>query len=447
MAARRRPLIAVIALGLAAGAGAPTPASAQPAPPALALTHGVASGDATDDGAVIWARANRTARMRVIFGTEPDDVGEGRGARSSWAVLRGARDFTGRVRLAGLRAGSVYFYRVQAYRGDERAQSAIASFTTPPSRSRAADVDFAWGADVGQGLANRPPFPAFAAIADEAPDFFLFNGDTVYADSITPAGPGAATRPEYWAKYKENRADPLFQALARETSLVVNWDDHEVANDYRGPTQPLLPIGRAAFHDYWPLSVGPERVYRSLRWGRELELFVIDARQYADPLAEPDGPEKTMLGAEQRRWIEEAVRRSDATWKVIATSTPLSIQRSAEPPHDDWVSYETELRGLLESWRTAGLRNLVWLTADVHWGQAIEYPEWSMWEFVGAPIGANPRAVASPLSPTFGPRSAFLALDTRLYGSVSVDAPARRMTVTLKDETGAPLHREVLPAR
>jgi alkaline phosphatase D len=208
-----------------------------------------------------------------------------------------------------------------------------------------------------------------------------------------------------------------------------------------------MPVGRAAFHHYWPLSVGPERIYRSLRWGREVELFVIDTRQYADPLRKPDGPDKTMLGPEQLQWLREGVQRSDATWKVLVTSSPLSILRSPLPPHDDWVSYESELRSLLEGWRTAGVRNLVWLTADVHWGQAIEYPEWGMWEFVGAPIGASPRAVESPLSPTFGPRSTFLALGRRLYGSVRVDAEARTMAVTLKAQDGAPLHTEMLPAR
>jgi alkaline phosphatase D len=192
-------------------------------------------------------------------------------------------------------------------------------------------VRFTWGGDVGQGMANRPPFPAFGSIDAEDPAFFIVNGDTIYGDSTTPAGPGATTAPEFWAKYKENREDPLFQALALSTPMIVNWDDHEVDDDYRGQ-DPKLGLGRQAFTDYWPIAAQPPTTtYRSIRWGSELEVFVLDCRQFADPLAAPDGPGKTMLGAQQREWLDRGVRSSSARWKVLVTSCPLSILRSATP--------------------------------------------------------------------------------------------------------------------
>jgi alkaline phosphatase D len=256
--------------------------------------------------------------------------------------------------------------------------------------------------------------------------------------------------PEFWAKYRENREDPLFQAFARQTPMIVNWDDHEVDNDYRG-LDPELPegrlgVGRRAFFDYWPIRTRLPRTWRSLRWGREVEVFVLDCRQFADPLDAPDGPDKSMLGQQQLRWLLTGVLRSEATWKVLATSCPLSILRSANPPQDDWVAYEHELGTLLEAWRRAHVRNLVWITADVHWAQAIEYPAYGMWEFVGCPIGANPRAVGMPLSPTFGPVERFLGLNQRSYGSIAADPVARTMTVDLKLQDGTLRHRTVIPA-
>jgi alkaline phosphatase D len=287
-------------------------------------------------------------------------------------------------------------------------------------------------------------------MAAEAPDFFIFNGDTIYGDGRTPIGPGATTVPEFWAKYKENREDPLFQQLALRTPMIVNWDDHEVDNDYRG-LDPELPegrlgVGRQAFFDYWPVRTKLPQTWRSLRWGQEIEVFVLDNRQFADPLSEPDGPEKSMLGEQQRAWLRKDVLESDATWKVLVTSCPLSILRSVNPPQDDWVSYEHELGTLLEAWRAARVRNLVWLTADVHWAQAIEYPPYGMWEFVGCPIGANPRVVGRPLSPTFGPVERFLGLNQRSYGSVAVDPVSRTMTVDLKLQDGTLRHRTAIHA-
>jgi alkaline phosphatase D len=413
------------------------------------LTHGMAVGDVTAHTAVVWARADRAAHLQLVVGEQPDRLQDSRQSRPEALVAE--HDFAGHVVIRGLPPGTRYYYRVLLRTQGEETHSPVASFVTAPHQNASVDVSFVWGADVGQGLANSPPFPAFASIEAENPDFFIFAGDTIYGDSTTLAGPPATTLEGYWAKYKENRDDLFFQALLRRTSLVVTWDDHEVVNDFRGPygaAELLLPLGLQAFHDYSPLSVGPDKIYRSLRWGQEVELFVLDVRQYADPLTMPDGPTKSALGLEQRTWLERVVKESNATWKVLVTSSPLSILRDPQNNlHDDWANYEYELGSLLYAWQQAGVRNLVWLTADVHWAQAIEYPAYAMWEFVGAPIGASPRTAALPLSPTFGPVSHFLGLHQRYYGAVHVNAKNRTMTVDLKLENGQTMYSTVILAQ
>ncbi|MEV6522513.1 alkaline phosphatase D family protein [Longispora sp. NPDC051575] len=446
---------AVGGLALTGLATAPAHAADAPAPgPDPRLTHGVVTGDVTENTALIWSRADRATQMHVEYGpvAEVEGPAPRPGARKTKKLqVTAARDFIGQFTLRGLLPDTEYGYRVVLCGATADVEGPLATFRTAPSALVAAPVRFTWGADVGQGARNRPPFPSFASMAAERPDFFLFNGDTIYGDGATPAGPGAKTVAEFWGKYKENREDPLFQGLARQTPLIVNWDDHEVDNDYRGqdPTLPAgrLGAGRTAFLDYWPLSSAPgNKSWRCLRWGGELEVFVLDCRQYADPLAKPDGPGKTMLGAQQFRWLLNKVRDSSARWKVLATSCPVSTMRSAKPPYDDWVAYEHELGELLGAWRKANVRNLVWLTADVHYAQAVRYPEMNMWEFLGAPIGANPRVVGSPLSPTFGAQERFLGLNERYYGSVAVDPVSRTMTVDLKLQDGTLKHREVLVA-
>lgn len=411
---------------------------------AATITHGVVTGDVTHRTALIWSRASGPGRMRVVWGTGTS--AGGRAGETGPQKVTAERDYIGQFRLNDLEADTEYWYRVVVDSAGGRDESSLARFRTAPDPSQSAPVHFTWGGDTGQGMANRPPFPAFGAIAAEAPAFFIFNGDTIYGDSTTPVGPGAKTRAEFWEKYKENRADPLLQALSLSTPMIVNWDDHEVDNDYRGNV-PTLGPGRQAFTDYWPVSSRPPTTtYRTLRWGRELELFVLDTRQFADPLDVPDGPDKTMLGEQQRNWLAASVRNSSARWKVIVTSCPLSILRSAQPPQDDWVSYEHELGWLLNGWRDAGVKDIVWLTADVHWGQAIKYPDYGMWEFVGCPIGANPRVASRPLSPTFGPQETYLGLNERYFGSVTLDPAAATMTVDLKAQDGTVRHRTVIPS-
>lgn len=437
--------------GALAGSAVGRAGSAHAAPgQRMAITHAVVTGDVTHSGALVWSRASGEGRIRVEWGR--GDGPARRASRNTAAeVLRADRDFVGQFELRGLRPDTEYWYRVVAEGGGTRGESAVARFRTAPAPGRSAPVRFTWGGDVGQGMANRPPFPAFGSIAAEDSAFFIFNGDTIYGDSTTPVGPGATTVPEFWAKYKENREDPLFQALALTTPMIVNWDDHEVDNDYRGRDAQLpagrLSVGRQAFTDYWPISARPpSTTYRSIRWGRELEVFVLDNRQFADPLDAPDGPGKTMLGHQQRDWLVRGVRRSSARWKILVTSCLLSILRSANPPQDDWVSYEHELGLLVNGWRDAGVTDIVWLTADVHWGQAINYPAYGMWEFVGCPIGANPRVESRPLSPTFGPVETYLGLRERFYGNVAIDPEAATMTVDLKAQDGTVRHRTVIPS-
>src|SRR6185436_8653953 len=110
----------------------------------------------------------------------------------------------------------------------------------------------------------------------------------------------ANTLTEFRAKHRYNRADPGVQHYFRRSSVYAIWDDHEVRSDFSGPHERLMPVGRAAFLDYFPIlppADEPGRLYRCFRWGRLLELFILDTRQYRSRNTALDGPDKTMLGA------------------------------------------------------------------------------------------------------------------------------------------------------
>ena len=251
-----------------------------------------------------------------------------------------SHNLTGKLVLQPLEPATRYRYTIT-----QNAAATAGEFVTAPAATVAIPVRFAWSGDLGsRGHCRKPGdvFPVFRALAQVPADFFLFVGDTIYADhecgesTRVPGYDFVARRlADFWAKHLYNRQDPAGQAYFRSTSVYAIWDDHEVRNDFSGPTEPLTETGRRAFIDYFPIRPPreePGRLYRSFRWGSLLEVFILDTRQYRSPNADPDGPGKTMLGAAQRRWLIDAVSSSTAVWKVVVSSVPLSVPTGSHGP-------------------------------------------------------------------------------------------------------------------
>jgi alkaline phosphatase D len=370
---------------------------------------------------VLWARADRAGTLQVKLSGGPHRPIEP-------TPVSAADDWTGQVRLSGLTPGRIYSYRVRFGPGG---RSARGSFKTPPADSKAAPVRLAFGGDVaGQNVCRDvvQGFPILDTIHAWQPDLFVGLGDMIYADNACTAtglyanaqlpgdfGP-AIDLPGFWAHWRYNRGDPASQRLLASTSYVGVWDDHEVINDFGpltdvgpGPPYPpdvhLLPIGLQAFLDYTPIATAP-RLYRSLRWGRHLELFVLDTRSYRDANFAQDSPQqpKTMLGREQLAWLQDGLARSGATWKVIISSVPMSIPtgfpvangRDGWANFDQATGFENELLQLLRSIAGNAVDNTIWITTDVHFAEVFrylpfpdEYPEFSFHEIATGPLNAG----------------------------------------------------------
>jgi len=418
-------VIAAIAIAASACAGRPKPEF----PGAPRPTHGVAVGDVTDSRAVVWSRADRPGTMRAVA-IDLSSVGSSETIQGASPVAPES-DGTGRVVLTGLRPST--HYRVTVWFEDREGRPGRRHdllFRTAPAPGDPAPVRIAWGGDVaGQNVCRdlREGLPVFRAVLNERPDLFIGLGDMIYADDVceavgrygNPQVPGdfgkAADLEAFRAHWRYVRDDDALQDLLSQTPYVAVWDDHEVVNDF-GPQQdtreeppyrsgvPLLPLGRRAFREYNPVTPNAP-FYRSLRWGRNVELFVLDTRQYRDPNSQPDTAEmpKTMLGAEQRRWLEERVAASDATWKVIVSSVPIAVPIGNPPEsgRDGWTGFDQdtgfqrELVSILGALHEAGARNLLWITADLHFAAAFRYvpipddPGFVFHEIAAGPLNAG----------------------------------------------------------
>ncbi|MDG4756488.1 alkaline phosphatase D family protein [Micromonospora sp. WMMD710] len=503
--------------GLVAGAGVAggallggTGANAAPAwRPAgrPVLTHGVQSGDVTADSALVWTRADRPGRMLVEVSRRPDF----RGARTlRGPVLAPTGDFTGKVRLRGLPDGERLHYRVRVESLDRHgvvSEPLTGSLTTAPGRHQRRDVRFVWTGDiVGQGWGIDPTYGGmsiFRAMRETRPDFFLCSGDTVYADGplvesvtlpdgriwrnlVTPEKSKVAeTLAEYRGQFAYNLLDEHLREFAAAVPQINQWDDHEVLNNwYPGEilddpryTEQRVDVLAArasqAFHEWLPVpDNGP--LYRRLSYGPLLDVFVLDMRTHKDP---NDGntyadPKRGLLGREQREWLIRELKRSTATWKVIANDLPIGVVVPDGPTAQEGVAQgdpgapagrELEFAEVLRATHRAGVTGMVFLTADVHYSAAHHYDPsraavgdfTPFWEFVSGPAHAGAFG-PNALDGTFGPQAAFVHAPPRAntspaegfqhFGEVSIDGESEALTVHLRDRDGASLWSTTLPA-
>jgi alkaline phosphatase D len=390
------------ALTLAGGIAKPALSRASDRP---VITHGLQSGDVSTESAVLWARADRPARMLVEVATSDSF----RAIRHAVAVdALPESDFTAKVLVEDLPAGQDIFYRVRFEDlsfPNAVSEPRVGRLRTAPRDRR--PVSFLWSGDTcGQGFGideARGGMRTYAAMRACRPDFFIHCGDHIYADGPVPAqlrlpnGESwtnlvteeksriAQTLADFRGNYKYNLLDRNVLAFNAEVALLAQWDDHEVANDWCPGEPPdgnyyserslrkLVAFGRRAFHEFMPIretQAEAGRVYRKVPYGPLLDVFMLDMRSYRTPLG--DGEESVILGAAQLSWLKRELMRSQAVWKVIAADLPIGVVSSDAVAQGDGPprGREHEIADLLAFIKHAGVRNTVWLTADMHYTAA-----------------------------------------------------------------------------
>jgi alkaline phosphatase D len=483
---RRQWLVRSAATCAVAGLGIARPSISRAADRPL-IAGGIQSGDISAESAVIWGRADRAARMRVECSTH-DNFRTIIGAAS--ADARPDSDFTAKVQLCDLPAGQDVFYRVRFESGDGLAGEAqVGHFRTAPTAR--ADISFAWSGDTaGQGWGideSRGGMRTYRTMLDNRPDFFIHSGDHIYADCpverelklpdggvwrniVTEAKSAEAqTLDQFRGNYRYNWLDPNFRAFHAAVPMLAQWDDHEVTNDWapagtaddtgyaEDGSSLLVARARRAFHEFMPMramQARDGRIYRKIAYGPLLDIFMLDMRSFRDSTfnRRDDHSDTCILGAAQLAWLKRELVASDATWKVIAADMPIGlfsedgIALGDGPPE----RREHEIADLLSFMKRAGIRNTVWLTADMHYTAAHHYdPNRAIfqdfepfWEFVSGPLHAGTWAPA-PLDNTFGPKAVFQkgcdgenlapCYGLQFFGRVDIDGKTEVMKVTLKD--------------
>ncbi len=489
----------------------------QQAAQANASNISIQSGDVTANTAIIWARGESDSHLVVDYSTSPNF--RGRVASAVGAKISAETDYTGTVELIGLRPDTTYYYQVRFVKGartkfNNSLQGLIGRFRTAPANFQARPIRFVWAADMaGQGWGRNPNLTITASDGEEIkggyvifdvmrklrPDFALFSGDMIYADNAIPptkaipasVGGGtwvnepakdfvAITLDEFRENWKYNLGDEKFARFLAETPIYVQWDDHEVTNNwypneiltaspYNGiAASTLAQRARQAFFEYNPIR--GDEIFRNYRYGKHLELFLLDERSFRGDNDKNTEASLEMLGQEQLGWIKQSLKASRATWKVIASDDPLSIVTGGAGDYDAWgqndsrvLGREAQLADLLKFIKEEKIKNVVWITADVHFPAAISYePSRAVsqdfepfWEFVIGPIHAGAFGPAGdlPLDSSFGAKYEFSIFpkeanlpppNNQFFGSIDIDAQTTNFSASIHDITGKVVYKKVL---
>jgi alkaline phosphatase D len=375
-------------------------AGAAPPLPDPPFTLGVASGDPSPTGSVLWTRlapdplngggmgpGDVAVDWEVATDIAFADVVD---AGTAVAVAELAHSV--HVEVDSLDPDSWYYYRFSAGGHD----SAIGrTRTLPPAGCTPDDLRFAFTSCQSwpSGL-----FTAYDHLSREQLDLVLHLGDYIYeggsgGSPVRPHNSGEVTTlAAYRNRYALYKGDPFLQSAHAAFPWVVTWDDHEVDNNYAGAndqdgTDPAIFLLRRAdaYQAWWehqpvrlPRPTGPDlQIYRSFDWGDLATVFTLDTRQYRTdqgcgdglvlPCPDLDDPNRTMLGTSQEQWLHDGLRSSTSTWNVMAQQTVMTAMPVATLVNvDQWDGYPLERQRLCDVLAEPGVKNPVVVTGDIH---------------------------------------------------------------------------------
>jgi len=378
-----------------------------PVLPADPFALGVASGDPSPSGVVLWTRL--APRPLEPDGGMPheavevawevaEDEGFGRVVRRGVVTATPDWAHAVHVEVDGLAPARRYFYRFHC--GTEESPVGRTR-TAPASGAPAAPLRFAVAScqNWEEGL-----YTAYERMVRDDPDLILHLGDYIYE---YPAREGKPRRHEggptdslagFRVRHALYKTDGLLRAAHAACPWLVTWDDHEVDDNYAGSVpaaadaspEGLLARRAWAYRAYWEhmplraanLPTGSSmRLHRSVPWGRQATFLVLDTRQYrtdqpcGDGLKAPCGDERrddaTLLGGEQEAWLLENLRGSASRWNLLAQQVMMArVDRAPGPAEaysmDQWPGYEQERRRILRALSERPAANPIVLTGDIH---------------------------------------------------------------------------------
>jgi alkaline phosphatase D len=393
---------------------------ADAAAPPVMQAMGAKAGEVTHDSAIIWTRLTAApqradgfvfpakrgkaqqkvahppldacdgacpgmaGRIRVAYSV---DAGFANAALTDWVEVGPDSDYSHQFKLTGLRANTRYHYRVatEPLGGAGAHGTLIGTFETAPSPDAPSDLSFCMMTCQGYPDRGHPDgHPIYPSMLALRPKFVVYAGDNVYYDNDPPSADTIELARYHWQRMFSL---PRIRQMLLSAGCYFTKDDHDtLANDaFPGARVGSLTYGKGQeiYRQQVPID-GP--CFRTFRWGKDLQVWLTDGRDFRSPNKMPDGPEKSIWGREQKAWFKKTVKESDATWKLLLSPTPVvGPDRQGKNDNHANTGFKTE-GDELRRWMQANVpENFFVLCGDRHWQYESVHPETGVREFsVGA---------------------------------------------------------------
>ncbi|WP_372936151.1 alkaline phosphatase D family protein [Mariniphaga sediminis] len=359
-----------------------------------------------------------------------------------WAAVDVEKNFTYQWKLENLEAGTKYVVELEARHNDRSKVSdrVEGSFRTPPRAGKEEEIGFCivtchdyWRRDTVGG------HKIYNSMLKLFPDFYVHTGDIEYYDKPEPY---ALTEELMQFKWDRLFALPLQRKFWAQVTSYFMKDDHDVLRDdaYPGMTYGTVSWerGLGIFDEQLPACDKP---YKTVRWGKDLQIWLTEGRVYRSRNTDPDGPEKTIFGKEQKEWLFKTLEESDATFKLVINANPVlgpdRVNKKDNYSNSGFKYESDEIRDFLNRFDNVFLCN-----GDRHWQYVTHFEGTNLWEF-GCGAGADEHA-GGWNQDDFRPEHLFLRVKGGfLYGKVSRQNGKPTLILQHCDVDGKIVHEEI----
>jgi alkaline phosphatase D len=362
--------------------------------------------------------------------------------KSAWFPALKKNDFTVQIPFDKLSQETSYELTLEA-KASERSEIVITkgTFRTAPAPQTVVPVQlttstcqYFWSFDDAQR-----GFRTYDSMGRLKPDFFIHTGDYIYYDK---PGPLAKNAEKARHKWHAMNGWPALRDFFQKTPIYMLKDDHDLLSDDVNPDTPAygeltVAEGLKIWRENVPLHDKP---YRTLRWGKDLQIWLVEGREYRSANKKPDGNDKTIWGREQKQWFQRSVKDSDATFKLLLSPTPVvGPDRDKKTDNHANAAFATEghwLRRFISQ-----QKNMYTVNGDRHWQYVSVDPETGVTEFGSGPV-SDYHAQGWP-EDDLRPEHKFLRVKGGFLG-IKVARPNGKpeITFTHYDVDGKPVHEE-----
>jgi alkaline phosphatase D len=300
-----------------------------------------------------------------------------------WTSVNESKNFTLQWKLDGLSPDKKYVIELEARKneGTEVASTISGSFRTPPDPDSIRAINFCIVTchDYPRRDDSINGHKIYKAMLNPFPDFLVHTGDVEYYDK---PGPFALTEELMRFKWDRIFALPNQRDFYRQVTTYFMKDDHDVLRDDAFPGMRYGTVSWVRGLEIFDKEQFPSNdlPYKTIRWGKDLQIWLMEGRNYRSKNTDPDGPGKTIWGREQKEWLFRTLKESDATFKLLITPGPI-LGPDRDNKSDNYSNkvfkYEgDEIREYLKQFNNVFICN-----GDRHWQYVTNITGTSLWEF------------------------------------------------------------------